>query len=254
MQLHCPQCGAQIHVDDVQLDRKLAKCRGCDTDFDFSKLVRLAVQQERPRAPLQRAPLPRAPVEMPRGIKVRVDAPPDIEPGYRDAPRRRGTLAIMRTWRTPSAWGTAMFCIVWNAFLVFWYSVTGNAPVIFRLFPLIHVTVGVFMTYRTLAALLNTTRITVSDEVLAIHHGPVPWPGNRRIAVSALDRIFAEEQIIHQKNGTSRVYHLSAVMKDGTTQRLVASVPEAQAALFLEQRIEEHLGISDAEVRGELRR
>ncbi|MFT3775506.1 MAG: hypothetical protein QM820_59925 [Minicystis sp.] len=262
MQLHCPTCRAEILAEDVNLGRALAKCRACNAVFDFSDQfgvnhgaaasvnhgAGLAPVNHGAGSALQRR---RPPVPVPASITVVEDPAPLDEPGYRDAPHGGGAVTIVRRWRTVAAAGTALFCVFWNGFLVFWYRITADAPLIFRLFPLIHVTVGVVMTYRTLAALLNTTRITITDDAVTIRHGPVPWPGNRRIPSADLEQLFVEEQVTQQKNGASRSYHLSAVMKDGAKQRLLSGLPEPDQALFLEQRIEERLRIADTEVGGE---
>lgn len=47
------------------------------------------------------------------------------------------------------------------------------------------------------------------------------------------------------------IYDLVAVMKSGGERPIVKSLPEPAQSLFLEQRIEERLGIVDVEVGGE---
>lgn len=244
MPIHCPKCGAEIPAAHVNVDQAAARCPTCNIVFDISGTLAPAPQQ----APIQRR---RAPAPMPPTITVHTDASAEIEPGYRDAPRRKPALTIVRRWYTPSAWLVGAFCVFWNAFLMFWYRVTADAELIFKLFPLIHVGAGVYMTYRTLATFFNTTTITVTDDELTIRHRPVPWPGNKRVPAAELAQLFTEEQISEGKNGVYRSHHLSAVMKDGRKQRLLTNLPEPEQGLFLEQQIEERLGIVDVEVGGE---
>lgn len=243
MPITCPTCGAAPPGVDVDLERGIGKCRYCSALFDISDQL-AAVSG----AAIQRR---RAPVPMPAAVRVIASPAIEIEPGYRDAPARRPPVTIVRRWRESSAYVIALFCVFWNAFLVFWYRITVDAPIIFKLFPLIHVGAGLYMTYRTLATLLNTTTITVGDDELSVRHHPLPWPGGLRVPAAELAQLFTEEQITETKNGVSRSYHLGAVLKDGTKQRILANLPEPDQALFLEQQIEERLGIVDVEVGGE---
>ena len=37
--VNCPSCGGEIPVEDVNLDRLVGKCRGCNTVFSFAAKV-----------------------------------------------------------------------------------------------------------------------------------------------------------------------------------------------------------------------
>lgn len=82
----------------------------------------------------------------------------------------------------------AFFCLAWNAFLVVGLSESQEeTPMLwlFLLFPIVHVAVGVGLTYYTLAGFLNFTEVTVRGGTLTVRQGPLPWKGNRTL--SAID-------------------------------------------------------------------
>jgi hypothetical protein len=256
----CERCGAPIPAADVNLDARLAKCRACNAVFDFTTQLRKA-SAEAPLAAVPDASLQRRrpPVPMPEGITIVEDEGGDPSPGdYREAPARPGRLVISRSWFNNQLFFMLFFCIAWDAFLVFWYSTATRGPSSFSIiaivFPIAHVAVGVGLTYRTLAGFLNKTWITVTPEALTIRHKPLPWRGNRTIPASELEQLYCEESVSNDKDGSSsRTYKLSAWLKDGRKLELLASLPSPDQALFLEQRIEDRLGIVDAPVGGEYR-
>jgi len=151
-------------------------------------------------------------------------------------------------------WGMVLFCIFWDGFLVNWYrmSLGRGAPLSMILFPLIHVTAGVVLTYSTVAHLFNATIITATRRALSIRHGPVPWIGNREIQASDIEQLYCGEKVSRGRNGTSASYELCALMRDGGKVKLLSGLGEREEALFIEQRVEEQLGIADARVAGEL--
>jgi hypothetical protein len=251
MQIDCTQCGARVRAEDVNLDRLLAKCRACDAVFEFGDRLAPGPAPAESRALARR----RAPVPKPERIMVREEGGAGtLEPGaYRDAPARGGALVIERRWYSPIYLFMAFFCVFWDGFLAFWYSIAlgSNGPIVWLpvLFPILHVAAGVGLTYSTIAGFFNRTVLRVSDAGLEVRHGPLPWYGNRRIAADDLTQLFCEE-VVGSKG--SKNYYLSALRGDGSKLRLL-TVPSPDQALFIEQRVEERLGIADAEVGGEYR-
>jgi hypothetical protein len=149
-----------------------------------------------------------------------------------------------------------LFAIVWDGFLVHWYADAfsmESRSFMALLFPLLHVVAGITITYTAIAGLLNSTVIAVKGEELSITHGPLPWRGNMSIAVNELEQLFCEEKVHRGKNGTTRTYDVSAVLRGGRSVRLLKGLTEVQQALYLEQAIEENLGIIDVDVPGELK-
>lgn len=245
MRLHCPSCSQPIVAEDVNVTGLVAKCRACDSVFRFeSQLAAPEARSAAPAAP-QKVPLP-------DGIAVTRDE--SIVPGdYRHTERRSGSLTIVRRWFQVRYVPLVPFCIAWDGFLVFWYSqaISGDAPWIMVVFPLAHVAIGVGLTYSTLAGLLNTTTVKVADGRMRVRHGPIPWRGNRDLDARAVRQLYTEEHRTTGKNVTAR-YAVHAIVDDGPTVPLVKNLESSRQALYIEQELEDHLGIADAVVPGAL--
>lgn len=165
-------------------------------------------------------------------------------------------LTLTYRWYSPRYIFLFLFCIFWDGFLFVWYhqAFSTNAPLASILFPLIHVAVGIGITYYTIAGFLNKTIVEVSREGLTIYHTPLPWFGNKTVPVTDIAQLYREE-IISQSNNRTRVsYRLSAVSKDNKKIKLLGGIETADIALFLEQEIEKWLGIKDVKVVGEMQK
>jgi len=231
MEILCPTCRQVIPAEDINIKLAIAKCASCSTVFNFGGQVGSPEQTRRQRAR----------VPMPKGIKVDESGP---------------DLVIRRSWWTPVAIFLLFFCGTWDAFLVFWYFIafTQHGPWIMIVFPVVHVAVGVGLTYSVLCYFLNSTSITVRGGVLKIRHGPLPWRGNCEILEADIDQIYCKLKERHGRRGTQTTYEDNAVLTDNRKVTLLASLEDEDQALFIEQALEEHVGITDRQVRGEFRR
>ncbi len=176
--------------------------------------------------------------------------------GYREAGAPERDLSI--TFRSGSvAAGVALlvFSVAWWSFLVFWYSSAAatNAPWIFFVFPVLHVAAGLALFHQALVALFNRTRITLSNGVLAVRHGPVPASGNKRLPARSVVQLFVRRVEKRGKNGAPTVtYAVDAVTDGNRSVPLLVGVDDLAAARFLELTIEEALGLPDTGVLGEV--
>jgi hypothetical protein len=169
-----------------------------------------------------------------------------------------GTDGLLLTyrWFSASFVAVAVFCLMWDGFLVFWYTtaLTQHAPSMMLVFPVIHVSVGVALTYYALAGFWNKTVITIGTGRLSIRHMPLPWPGNKTLDAADLTQLYSEQQIIRGKNGSRIVYRLNAISRDNRKIRLLSGLNSPDQVRYLERKIEEQLGIRDTPVEGELAR
>lgn len=159
-------------------------------------------------------------------------------------------------WFTPVAFFLLFFCIAWDSFLLFWYSIalSGNAPWIMAVFPILHVAAGIGLTYYTICLFFNRTDISIADQQLDIHHSPIPWwKGNVNLPTKDIKQIYVKEKINSNKNGgQTRSYVLNCKMMDGSDKKLLnVGVLDAQQAKELEHRLEAFIGIDNEPVPGE---
>lgn len=224
-QLKCPKCSAEILDAQVDLKLGIARCGKC------LRVMRLGADRpatrEEPLAPLH----------------FKIDDSGD-------------RLEIRWRWFKGTHVMMLFFCIAWDAFLFFWYSnaLGGQGTWLTIVFPIAHVAVGVWLTYSTLAGFLNTTRISAGRRALTIRHGPLPWLGNRTLVADTLDQLYCVQKESRGDDSVSYSYTVQARLKDGREIDLLKGLDEAGHARFLEHRLEQHFGIADRKVAGELPR
>ena len=232
MRISCPDCGKPVGADDVSLDRRIAKCRGCDSVFELTELHRPT--QAELVTPRQRELLP-----LPDSLTVSVE---DAQLGaeeYRQPASTRGRLRIVRRWFAPSLFFFALFCLAWDSFMFFWFYKAANASLEFKLFGLPHAAIGTLLTYRTLCGFVNRTTIEVTNDTLSIRHGPLPWPGRRALATERIKQLYCGSKLSSsRRGGASTTYEVNALLQDGRTVRLLSGLPDSAQALFIERRVE----------------
>ncbi len=237
VQLTCEHCGQRIPAEDINLANQIAKCRACDHVFGFEDQIDQGGDDDGAWDG-----------SLPKGFVV-------TDLGDR--------LLIRRRWFSWIAIPMLFFCIVWDGTLVFWYGMatqmkTGSMQWVFLLFPLLHVAVGVGITYFTLAMLLNKTWIEVDPHAFTVRHRPLPWPGNRRIDPAAIEQLYGKREK-HQSrddDGDTRTwytYELHAQLLGGKHEKLLSGLEKPQHVRYIEQEMEKWLGIKDRRVVGQMR-
>lgn len=231
MEIKCPHCSRAVPADNINVQTSIAKCAYCSSVFGFAGQVTGAGGYGASKRT----------VDTPNGYSVAMEG---------------ADLVIIRRWFSWKYLFLLAFCVFWDAFLVVWYTIafTHNGPLIMKLFPMMHVAVGVGLTYYTVAGFLNKTRITLNTAEMRIRHYPLPWFGSKILPRQEINQLFCEEKMSRNRNnGMSYSYSLSAVMSGGKRLKLISGLDNPEDALFLEQRIESHLGIADKPVAGEMR-
>ena len=228
MHLSCPACNSPIAANDVDLGSGLAKCRACQNVFRFTDDPELAGKS--------RLPTPR-----PDGI-VRSEG--------------AGELAFVRRWFSGKIVLMTFFALFWDGFLAVWYFLAfhaPNAPLVMKLFPLVHVAVGVFITYAVITGYVNSTWISVGPGHLSVRHGPLPWPGNFDLSAGVLTQLFCEQQTNRGRYSNYFTYDLVAVLADGTRKKVIRGLDKPDVPRYLEEQMEKYLRIKDMAVSGEFR-
>jgi hypothetical protein len=225
--LKCPSCGSLLQMQDFDVANGVVKCSYCR--------ALMPLPSRGPDVPVS---VPKAPVEMPKRITVQ---------------NTMDGIEIQRRWFTPTVFFLIFFCIFWDGFLVFWYSIASQrgSPVIMSIFPLVHVAAGVFITYLTFATMVNTTRIAVGRGLIKVRHGPLPWWGQLTMPVDDFKQFYCKEKLHHNKNGSHYTYEVWAALKSGDSKKILSSLNEREQAIFIEQEIERALNLKDHHVSGE---
>lgn len=229
MQIRCTECGRTIPAADINLDLVLAKCSHCDNVFSFADKFGLP-------------PSDKPTVEQPKGIHV----------------ENWGTdLTITYRWYDHSTWLLVLFCLFWDGVLVAIYSAMISQLLSGKfdfglafglLFPLIHVAVGLGLTYTCAAMFLNRTTIRISRGDLHVSHGPLPYGWAVTLLAADVQQLYCVRKEHRNKNSTSYTYDLNALLRSGVSQTLVKNISRYERARFLEQQIEQHLVIDDQRV------
>lgn len=235
----CSHCNETIAAKDINLTTALARCRPCNHVFDVRSQVQGALE------PVERRPM----LVRPATIRVLEGTP--AEPGYRGAYAPSGELVIERRWLSDQTFLMLAFCVFWDGFLFFWYT-RPDLTLGAALFPLLHVGVGVYLTYSTLAQLCNKTVIRATSSEISIRHSPLPWTGVKAVAAQDIERLYCETVTRSDEGGKSESFKVNAVLRYGGKLTLLSGLPERDQAVFIERRLEDHLGLSDAPVAGEL--
>lgn len=229
----CENCGAHIEVRPREL---VIVCRECGYEQRLSGVDPAVDVPLKGVPPVSTGELLEPIPPKPSGVRIDDD-------GYR--------LRIRRRWFGVHYIFLLFFCIAWDSFLVFWYSMAfgGDAPWIMVVFPIAHVAVGVGLTYIVLAGLLNTTTITADPQALIVRHRPIPWSGNANYAASQIQQFYVK----HDKaevNG-QKTFGLYAMLADRQEVKLLSGLLDAGQGKFIEQELERHLQIAPAAVKDE---
>lgn len=244
MKLECKACGSMIPAEDVNIEMAIAKCRDCDAVFSFLDQLGDAAP------PSQSAGEVLLPAAKPKRFRVE-------ELGKE--------LTISWRWFTPMILFLAFFCLFWDGFLVFWYVMAFRSlfgmggrgepfALVMVLFPLLHLAVGVGLTYFTLSSFVNSTVIRARGGELVVSHGPLPWYGNHRLSTSEVRQVYCSENKHRRKHGgVSFSYNVNVLKRDNSKLELVSHLSELDEALFLEEKLRSHLGLSNERVPGSVR-
>jgi len=100
------------------------------------------------------------------------------------------------------------------------------------------------LAYYGLCVLVNATEYRVDDEWLTVKHGPLPWPGARKIPVDHI----AQLSTLAHRSRHSLTYSLWASVLGRPPVRLAEGINTFAEARSVERAIERHLGIEDRDV------
>ncbi|MDX1942351.1 MAG: hypothetical protein SFU99_17435 [Saprospiraceae bacterium] len=115
----------------------------------------------------------------------------------------------------------------------------------------LHIIVSIYLLYISLCNLLNETTIEVNQKDMNIRVHPIPCIGNRQIPRNSIKQLF-----IHQVESAYKghaVYDYQVILLTINYKRinLTHKLNDIKDAQFIEQKIEQYLGIENDLVAGE---
>lgn len=118
---------------------------------------------------------------------------------------------------------------------------------------IILVAASLVIIYYSLAKLLNTTRISVSHDDIRVSHSPIPFGKNIFLKKEELTQLYVtQHRIGHRYYLYATTYQINAILTNKEVITLVKGLHLPEQGRFIENKIEDFLGITDIHVEGEL--
>lgn len=177
------------------------------------------------------------------------------------------SLEISYPWMSPKYYFLLFFTIVW---VVMFIASLGILAAGFILFPeameehwkpsyyfymlptlLLHAGTSAFLIYGTACGFLNKTYIKVNHSEIDISFAPIYAPGAKTIPASDIKQLFVREKVSKGDGSVAIGYQVEVIDTNEKKHPLIKDLDEAQQARYIEQKIEQFLGIKDEAVHGE---
>lgn len=118
---------------------------------------------------------------------------------------------------------------------------------------IILIIVSFFVMYYSMAKLINTTQIRVSQQEIKVQHRPVPFSSNLTLKKEDVTQLYvAQHRVGHRYYMYASTYQINAVLANKEVVTLVKGLHYPQQGRFIENKIEDFLDITDIHVDGEL--
>ena len=132
---------------------------------------------------------------------------PTIPEGL-DLVQARDGVIIRRTWFSWTVIPLIFFAVLWDGFLVFWYTMAlkhgqHGAPLMMLLFPLLHVAVGLGLTYFIVCSFVNKTDVIINFSGVEVSIYPMPWPGKKRVAASEITDVMVRQRVSNNSDNVN---------------------------------------------------
>jgi hypothetical protein len=230
LRLNCPECKEKIEYRDVNIAKAIARCRKCESIFEFEKVLASA------KVPKEKVLLPEAmeAYYMLTGFDIEIN------------------------WRKSSASFKffLFFAIFWNG-IVSIFVITALATGSYDfLWPMaFHIIIGLGLLYYILAVLLNKTYIGVSQWDLTVEHKPLPMPffKTHDISSKSIEQVYVERYVASKTNGRPDYAFAVMLRKEGAGKpvKIMKGLKTLDQGRFIEQEIEKFLHIEDKPMKGE---
>jgi hypothetical protein len=214
MALNCPNCGAEIPAENINIQETLALCDQCNHVFNFKGLV--AARKGKPHVGTP-----------PKRLQIQEDDD-RLDLSYRlvfgPGPKFGGVMASI---------GAVMLSVLLPT------MISRGEPAGAILF------LGMFMVvawYLVAVFLTTTTRVHLDEDTLHVQSGPLPFPikDDKTLNASDIARIFYKESVEVMPSGMP-AHNVQAELTDGSQRSVVTSLPRDHAyyiARILDDRLQ----------------
>lgn len=224
MALNCPNCGAAIPAENINIQKMAALCSECSHVFAFSASA--SGEQKHKRRKLKK----------PKRLTLAGEED-RLDMSYKRVFDQNGYGAL-----AGMGFAALVFTMGFLAILL-----SPDAPKGVLVVP----TIFMIPFWYIIAVMLTTvTRITADRDAVAIQTGPLPFPSTDAKSLDSDDitRVFCEETAESQNNQSStRYYRVTAELIDGSHFTLLGSLPQ-EYAFYIAQTLEAHLQAPDDSV------
>lgn len=118
---------------------------------------------------------------------------------------------------------------------------------------LILIFVSFFVMYYSMAKLMNTTQIRVSQQEIKVQHRPVPFAAGLTLKKEDVKQLYVtQHRIGHRYYLYASTYQINAILTNKDVVTLVKGLHYPQQGRFIENKIENFLNITDIHIDGEL--
>ncbi len=216
--IKCPSCDSVTPAANLNINDKIAKCSSCDVVFPFEKNISDLINSSRPKQK----------VAKPEGVDIyenRDEFELSIQPPTTLFDIFPILILFLSTMFLTIAFFTKGIGWIWPAtsWILFMFP-------IYNLFQLKH----------------HRVYFHFDDEFLYIKWQPNKWIKDKKIRKDDIEQIY-----IKNVGGQKAIYMISNGPDGQKHSSLITGMVDLTKARFLEQEMEQHLGIEDREVPGE---
>ena len=113
--------------------------------------------------------------------------------------------------------------------------------------------VWVILAYRTAIELFNSKILKVEGDILSVFEGPLPSRRKLQFTAQTVDQLWVERVLVTKGEETVDEYFRIMLRTTGASEHAILNCPETAAqALWIEQQIEDCLGIVDVATEREI--
>lgn len=161
--------------------------------------------------------------------------------------RKGSTTILTRKLFHPIAFFFLIFAIGWNSFLVNWYfgASSGDMPLVFFLFPLVHVAAGLAISYITLCLFFNKTDFSVTNGQLSVKDYPLPLGNSKSFKYEKFKELRIQSKNHSRNRSNSQYYKIMGLTQKGDLKKVVSFLTDENEALYLKQELEILLSITE---------